>query len=244
MLCFPECASTGFDWIFKPRVRQRPQAEPVPGPIVRLFAEKANATDMYIIFGMVERPRGSTKLYNTAFLVGPNEGYIGRYRKVFCEGRFAPGTEAEVFPTRYGPISIIICADMRSPELVRLLAFKGARIIFQPTNYFHRGMTEQLARRRYQGKIASQRSRAMENGICLVTANGGRRDYVNNTRIVGPDMQGPEPVLAHATRKEQVVSAEIEIHSTVNSAVTAARECPWLFSQLGRIMIRAAGTAD
>ena len=90
-------------------------------------------------------------MYNTAFLVGPREGYLGRHRKVLAEAVFAPGTEAEVFPTRYGPIGVFICADMRSPELARLLALRGARVLFQPTNYFHR----RRGRRRRRARAAT-----------------------------------------------------------------------------------------
>ena len=91
-----------------------------------------------------------------------------------------------------------ICADQRSPELSRLLALKGARILFQPTNYFHADGVD--IRRRYMGKCTAQRARAMDNGVHLVIANAGRPEYVNNSRIVEPNGQGPEHKLAYATR--------------------------------------------
>ena len=128
ILCLPECAVTGFAWLRNKRDMElvARQAEPVPGPLVKRFAAKAKETGMYIIMGMVEKPKGSTKIYNTAFLVGPDEGYIGRYRKIISEHVFEDGTDAHVFDTRFGRIGIFICADQRSPELSRLLVFKGA----------------------------------------------------------------------------------------------------------------------
>ena len=248
LLCFPECATTGFDWLTAAdgvaRVA-REAAQPVPGPLVERFAAKARETGMYIVAGMVERPAGSAALYNTAFLVGPEEGYIGRHRKVLAERVFAPGAEAAVFPTRFGPVGIFICADMRSPELARLLALKGAVLLLQPTNYFHRDAVDGAdARRRYLGKRTAQRARAMDNGLPLVIANGGRREYVNNSRIVLPDGQGPERTLARATRHEQLLVADVPLDRGGNRAAAAARRTPWLFRELAAEMVKAAGGAD
>ena len=241
VLCFPECAATGFDWIFDKRAAPRVHAEPVPGPIVHRFADKSRDTGMYIVFGLVERPRNSKKLYNTAFLVGPEEGYIGRHRKVQSEPVFADGEDADVFETQHGKLGIFICADQRSPELSRLLVMKGAQILFQPTNYFHRDGVD--IKKRYIGKCVAQRSRAMENGVHLVIANAGRSEYVNNSRILGPSGQGPEPKLAYATRKEQLLVADIEYDTTANKARDAAVRAPWLFEQLGAEARRAAARA-
>ena len=238
MLCLPECASTGFEWLGDRDAAAKVYAEPVPGPMVEVFAEKARATGMYIIFGVVERPRNSKKIYNTAFLVGPEEGYIGRHRKVHAEKVFAPGAEAPVFATRYGKVGIFICADQRSPELSRLLALKGARILFQPTNYFHADGVD--IRRRYMGKCTAQRARAMDNGVHLVIANAGRPEYVNNSRIVEPNGQGPEHKLAYATRKEQLLVADIEYEREDNRVLQAAARTPWLFKELGAEMVKAA----
>jgi len=240
ILCFPECAvSGGFDWLKVTGAREKLFAEPVPGPVVNAFAAKARQTGMYIIMGMIEQPRGSAKQYNTAFVVGPEEGYIGKQRKVFSS--FEDGTEANVFETRYGTIGIFICADMRSPELSRLLALKGAKILFQPTNYSHPDMRDPYAiRRKYLGKVASQRCRAMENGLPLIIANGGQAGYVNNSRIITAEGQGPEVVLARATRKDQLIVADVPYNPADNSACALARSRPWLWRELARAARAAA----
>ncbi len=238
ILCLPECASTGFEWLGGSNAAARVYAEPVPGPMVETFAAKARETDMYIIFGAVEREDQGGEIYNTAFLVGPAEGYIGRHRKVHAEKVFTPGTEAGVYDTRYGKIGIFICADQRSPELARLLVLKGARVLFQPTNYFHPDGVD--IKRRYMGKCTAQRARAMDNGVHLVIANAGRSEYVNNSRIIAPNSQGPEEKLAYATRKEQLLVAEIEYDLQQNGVLQEAERVPWIFEQLGAEMIKAA----
>ena len=238
ILCFPECASTGFDWVQNGEPKEEVYAEPVPGPMVDAFADKAKKKDLYIIFGVVEGEKRSSKIYNTAFLVGPDEGYVGKYRKVLSENVFENGTKVDVFDTRYGKIGIFICADMRSPEIARLLVARGARILFQPTNYFHPDGIG--IRRRYMGKCTAQRTRAMDNGVHLVIANAGRNEYVNNSRIISPDGQGPEPRLAYATHKEQLLAADIEYDPDANPVARQARSRPWLFRELGEQMLKVS----
>ncbi len=240
ILCFPECASTGFDWVHQHGTKRNIYTEPVPGPMVERFAAKARELDMYIIMGMVERPPRSKKLYNTAFVVGPEEGYIGKYRKIWAEKVFTPGTEAPVFDTRHGRIGVFICADMRSTEIARLLVLKGATILFQPTAYWGVKVSgAYYVRRELEGKHVSQRSRAIDNGVPLVVANVGRLDRVNDSRILMPNTQGPEQNLARARRKEQLLVADVPLDVSYNKATDAARARPWLFRELAQEMLRA-----
>ena len=110
--------------------------------------------------------------------------------------------------------------------------------MFQPTNYFHADGVD--IRRRYMGKCTAQRARAMDNGVHLVIANAGRPEYVNNSRIVEPNGQGPEHKLAYATRKEQLLVADIEYEREDNRVLQAAARTPWLFKELAAEMVKAA----
>ena len=199
ILCFPECASTGFDWLAEGRGPAAcPRAEAVGdgSKVVERFERLAAELDIYIIWGCVERDgepedeqdeeaggsAADRRLYNTAVLVGPMEGYIGKFRKVTAESVFVDGEEAPVFRTRYGRIGIFICSDMRLPELARLLVLKGAQLLFQPTNYFHTDADPADVAERYLGKQTAQRARSIENDVAVVVANAGRTEYVNNSR--------------------------------------------------------------
>ena len=113
-------------------------AQTVPGPATDHVADLAREHDLYVIFGLSERDPADPKvLYNTVAVIGP-EGLIGTYRKIHLgalpwvtEGIvFRPGTTLPVFPTRYGPIGVQICYDFWfNPELTRILALKGARLV-------------------------------------------------------------------------------------------------------------------
>ena len=110
-------------------------AETVPGPSTNLLAELALELGIYIVFGIDElAPDLPGCIHNSAVLLGP-EGHVGTYRKLHLghplETRhYAPGNELPIFQTALGPIGILICYDFWSnPELSRLLALKGARIL-------------------------------------------------------------------------------------------------------------------
>ena len=247
ILCFPECAATGYEWQRSKRLtaKVKAAAEPLPGPMVRTFEEKARQTNLYVIMGTVERPRNSNKLYNAVFVVGPTEGYMGKYRKAMTGGVFTPGRAAPVFDTAHGRLGIFICHDSRYSELARLMALKGAQMLFQPTNYFYTSpphLTGHAVRRLYSGKQASSRMRAMDNGLQLVVANAGRREYVNDSRIETGAKGGPQILLARATRKEQLIAADLELQPKFdNKAVRSARKWGWLFREFADAARAAAG---
>lgn len=77
------------------------------------------------------------KLYNVSYLLH-RDGKIDEYRKVHItpnEKKYygmTGGNEIKVFDTDCGKIGIIICYDVEFPELPRLLADQGMKILFVP----------------------------------------------------------------------------------------------------------------
>ncbi|HEX7096157.1 MAG TPA: carbon-nitrogen hydrolase family protein, partial [Acidimicrobiales bacterium] len=144
LLVFPETALIGYEPCTACLERNGPCeehlsiAETVPGPATDTVAKLAADHDMYVVFGLAERDRDQPgTLYNAAAIVGP-DGVLGTYRKIHLgsapwvtEGAtFTPGSSLPVWHTRFGPIGVLICYDFwLNPELSRILALKGARII-------------------------------------------------------------------------------------------------------------------
>ncbi len=79
------------------------------------------------------------ELYNISYLFR-RDGTIGKQYKLHVtpsERRWwgvTPGDKLEVFDTDCGKIAIVICYDIEFPELARIAADKGARILFVPFN--------------------------------------------------------------------------------------------------------------
>src|SRR6478672_12061786 len=178
---FPECAIPGY--MFDSAEEALPYAEEIPGPSTEAFERECRRLGVHAICGLIERD-GDT-LYNAAILVGP-DGLIGSYRKTHLPflgvDRFVtPGDELKVFDTAIGRIGLIICYDLRFPEVTRTLALHGADLVTLPTNF-------PMAARLQCDVIAP--ARAAENRVYLLCANrvGKERtgEFCGWSQIVDP----------------------------------------------------------
>ncbi len=117
-------------------------AEKVPGPITDRLSEYAKKYKMVMIIPVYEEAITGV-YYNTAAVVDADGKYLGKFRKVqiphvapgFWEKfYFKPGNLGfPVFQTAYAKIGIFICYDRHFPECARVLALKGAEILFNPS---------------------------------------------------------------------------------------------------------------
>ena len=55
--------------------------------------------------------------------------------RFFESETLTPGDKATVFETEFGPMGLSICYDIRFPELARLMADAGARVILTPAAF-------------------------------------------------------------------------------------------------------------
>jgi predicted amidohydrolase len=204
-------------------------AETVPGPSTERIAELARELDIYVAFGLVERdPQDPEVLYNAAAFVGP-DGIQGTYRKLHLgslpwvtEGvTFQPGSSLPVFETKFGPVGILICYDFWfNPELARLLALKGARILLNCCASF-----KGPGKRDYMANVTS--ARAQENLCYVASANqvggpdskgsyagdrldeGRTAEFLGHSMIAGPAFPRFSQIYAEAGDVEELVSATL-----------------------------------
>lgn len=138
--------------------------------------EKAKHYNCYIIYSFHEDDAGY--MYNTAILIDRNGNITGKYRKThlaLCEGEsgIIPGNEYPVFDTDFGKIGILICWDHYFPEPSRILALKGAEILFVST----------------AGDAPVQSlARAIDNGVFMVISGVNRvqDSSMMPSRIINP----------------------------------------------------------
>lgn len=204
-------------------------AETVPGPSTERVAALARELDLYAVFGLVERdPERPEVLYNAAAVVGP-EGVLGTYRKLHLgslpwvsEGvTFEPGNALPIFETRFGPIGVIICYDFWfNPELTRILALKGARVIVNCCGTF-----TGPGKRDYMRHVTA--TRAQENLCYAMSANhvggpdasgsygaerlgeGREAEFLGHSMIAGPAFPRFSQIYAEAGDVEEMVTATL-----------------------------------
>lgn len=112
--------------------------EPMNGPYIQKACALCSDLSIYLVLGFLERREDT--LYNTAILIDPDGDIVGRYSKThFAQGYavnpdfYKAGPEYPVFNTPFGKIAILICYDRQLPEPARILALKGAQILFVPS---------------------------------------------------------------------------------------------------------------
>lgn len=193
-------------------------AEPIPGPVTSLLAEKARAYGMCIAGSMYEAaPDG--RFHNAVPLIGPGGDIIGLYRKTHLfdapnrpdippgiveSQKVAAGDRLDVFGTNLARIGLSVCSDLRFPEVYREMALKGAEILVCASAFLSP---------RYDHWEFFLRARATENQ-CFVVASGqyGREPksglaFVGRSMIVDPW----GVIVATASDEEGVVTAEIDL---------------------------------
>jgi predicted amidohydrolase len=192
-------------------------AEPIPGSITDLLAERARRHNVYIHGGSIqERREGDPRMFNTTALIDPNGEIIATYSKIHMfdvvldgvasyqeSATVSPGDEIVTADVDGFTVGLTICYDLRFPELYRILALKGAELIFQPAAF-----TLTTGKDHWEPLI---RARAIENTVFMcspaqVGSDADGRWCWGRSMIVNPW----GTVLATAPDEETVIHATID----------------------------------
>jgi len=200
LVLLPEMWSTGFA-----NERLKELSETTPGILEGLsrVAKKLHLT----IIGSLPEKKG-TGVYNTAYVIDRDGSIAGTYRKIHLfsptreERYFRPGRRAVVSKTSLGPIGLMICYDLRFPELCRSLALRGAKMVAV--------MAEWPAERVAHWEVLLK-ARAIENQLFILGANrcgsDGDLSYAGHSRIISPFGE----VVARAGKRPITISATIDL---------------------------------
>ncbi len=130
---FPECALSGYagvdfesfegyDW---PLLKQE----------LTSIIELADELDIWVILGSSHRLTGDHKPHNSLYLINPAGQISDRYDKRFCTGddleHYSPGDHFVTFEIHQIKCGLLICYDIRFPELYRAYCKLGVDVIFQ-----------------------------------------------------------------------------------------------------------------
>ena len=162
-------------------------------------------------------------VYNTAYVFDRAGNLVAEYDKTHL---FTPSGEHEFFQkgqrlcrfTLDGiPCGLIICYDIRFPELTRSLTVKGVDLLF---------VVAQWPNVRTAHLLALSKARAIENQMFLVCCNSvgtaGKTTCGGNSSIHDPWGE----CLAQAGEKEQLLSAELDfsVVAGIRSSINVFRD--------------------
>ena len=161
IVSFPESLLTGY---FRDEYRARANCFPMDSPQMQELARRTARYECLFMVGFNES-RGDD-LYNTVVVMERGK-ILGRYSKAFPIYRyFVPGREFPVFSKDDLVFGVVICADGGYIEPCRILAIKGARMVFAPHfNY----VADPI---RHSRMVRNDHiARAVENGIHFLRGN-------------------------------------------------------------------------
>jgi predicted amidohydrolase len=196
----------------------RAGAEPLDGPAITWAREAARELSIDLVAGSVsERVEGEEKLRNSSLHIGPDGAIKAIYRKVhmfdvevdgtvYRESEHEePGDDVALSATADGTeLGLTVCYDVRFPELYRILAIRGARIVTIPAAF-----TVPTTRDHWEVLV---RARAIEDQ-CFVIAANQVGEHVEGLRSGGRSMI-VDPwglVLAQAADRETVITADLDL---------------------------------
>ncbi|RJG13813.1 carbon-nitrogen hydrolase family protein [Pseudomonas cavernicola] len=109
----------------------------VPGTHTTRLEEIARENDLFIVVGVIERELGT--LYCTVLFIDPQQGLIGKHRKLMPTAAerliwgFGDGSTLPVLETPLGRIGAVICWENYMPMLRMAMYAKGIQLYCAPT---------------------------------------------------------------------------------------------------------------
>jgi len=188
IICFQELFTT--HW-FPREMSKRyfPLAEKADGNTIRTMRTLAKECGVVLICPIFEMEENS--FYNSAIVIDADGEVLGSYRKIHVpqiplwEERFyfSSGNHGfPVFRTKFAPIGIQICWDNFFPEGSRILALKGAKILFSPT------AAAFASQRKWETVISSN---AIANGVYIFRVNRvgseEKQDFYGRSFCISPE---------------------------------------------------------
>jgi predicted amidohydrolase len=206
ILSLPESGLTGY---FPDEDAAREHSMELCDPRIDTLLHATRDRSLTYIVGINER-RGP-ELRNTA-IIAHGGAILGTYSKAFpCYRYFTPGRDFPVFEKDGVTFGVVICADGGYVEPTRILAVKGARVIFAP-HYNAIGLDGLL--NHFTFVRSDHTARAVENGVWFLRGNNVRvgpaeeRIAYGDSYLVDP---AGEIVVRSQRHKECLITAEIDV---------------------------------
>ena len=186
-------------------------AEPVPGPTVEAFQERAARHGVVAVLNVFERDGDRT--FDTSPVIDADGTLLGKTRMVHIteyehfheQGYYAPGDVGlPVYDTAAGCVGVAICYDRHFPEAMRALALGGAEVVVVP----QAGAVGEWPDGLYE---AEMQVAAFQNGYVTALVNRvGREDrlhFAGESFVCAPDGR----VVARAGGAEETLLCDVDL---------------------------------
>ena len=163
-------------------------AETADGPFISSLRDAAKTTGIAVLATIYETSPTPNRVFDTALWIDARGNIASVYRKLhlydafgFKESdKFYPGADiAPLARSGENQFGIMICYDLRFPELARMLALEGANILAAPSGW----VQGDLKIDHWQTMV---KARALENGCYVIAPDQVGNIYIGHSMIVDP----------------------------------------------------------
>lgn len=203
IIVLPETFNVGFF----PKHNLRELADRNGERTKRVFGDFAKQHAVNIVAGSVANNKNG-QVYNTAYVFNRRGECVGEYDKIHGfspageHEHFAGGKEVVNFRLDEINCAVVICYDIRFPEIVRTAALKGVDLLFVPAQW-------PLTRKLHW--VTLNTARAIENQMYVCAVNGcgyaGETKYGGNSVLISP--WGEE--IVHLGTEAAIGTGEIDL---------------------------------
>ncbi len=190
LICFPE-----FQMAYSP-TEQKPEelhkiAEKIDGNFISTLSSSAKRNKINVIatlYEFIDTNIQNHKVFDTAVIINEQGKLESVYRKVhlydalgFKESKKLKAGSIIERPTRtsVGNLGLLICYDMRFPEISRILTVNGASILVSPSAWVAGFMKQE------HWEIMLK-ARAIENGVYVIAPNQLGNIYCGSSMVIDP----------------------------------------------------------
>ena len=185
-------------------------AETITGNFVTTITKAAKENHIQVIGTFYEKSRKKDRVYDTSFVIDKSGKVISIYRKIhlydalgFKESdKMISGSKiTKPVKTSIGKIGMMICYDLRFPEMSRSLAAAGSEVLVAPSAWVKGNMKE-------EHWIAINKTRAIENGCYVIAPDQVGNIYCGRSLVVDPYGK----ILLDMKKKQGVGFANIDLN--------------------------------
>ncbi|MBS3923100.1 MAG: carbon-nitrogen hydrolase family protein [Nitrosarchaeum sp.] len=163
-------------------------AETINGNFITSIAKCAKENHIDVVGSFYEKSTKKDRVYDTSFIIDKTGKVISKYRKIhlydalgFRESdKMIKGSKiAKPVSTTIGKIGMMICYDLRFPEMSRSLAVAGSEILVAPSAWVKGNMKE-------EHWITINKTRAIENGCYVIAPDQVGNIYCGRSLVIDP----------------------------------------------------------
>ncbi len=163
-------------------------AEKIDGEFVLSISEVAKQSSIQVVGTLYEKSPKPNRVYDTSFLIDENGKVISTYRKIHLYDALGFKESVKLYPgssitkpvkSSVGKMGMMICYDLRFPEMSRILASSGSEVLVVPSAWVKGKMKE-------EHWLTINKTRAIENGCYVISPDQVGHIYCGRSLVVSP----------------------------------------------------------